>query len=1043
MLRINTPLSIPKSNRVGSPVLFFVNREDEIDIIVNILKGGETSPASEKRCVIYGISGIGKTELCRAVAHQLLQEYSDAQIYLKLRDNDSADISLYKILETIIHIFDPFAQFSEDLYLLYGHYLSLLNGRRVLIILDDLPSGHNLHLLTPPSSCALLITTNENLEIPDVYSISLSSLSQENSEHLLVSICPRIGKFAATLSSLCQNLPVNLCLVAGYLNRNSEIRIQDFILELEEHFERSMDPENATVEKLLGYVVEHLTAKERNLFSQLGVFGDGFSKELVAEVTNLDANDDNAIRESIQTYLDIFTSLNFLTCDEEQSYYRMQPIIQDFAWKSLGDASEIWYILGKIFTTSTNWYNTLANSSADGYLLSLLVFDEHKTTIRNVLQYLRNHASAERDHIILDFYDLICLFGNTRFATEIELVPLLGAMIEASIRLGDNDRLAAVLGHLSKTYQRLREEEKALEYSRLQKDIIQNGQKEGTKQVLEYILNSGSINQWNFDTQDQIVSDSLPLALEEFSTKKTKIILTGFMGTGKTTVGKLLADYLNYRFIDTDELIESRNNRSISDIFQELGEEAFREMEGAIVKEIAELDGVVISTGGRLMLDPENVNALSHNSRVLCLVATPDEILTRVLDDKGHKRPLLSVPNPKERIVELLQQRNDKYRRFPQIVTDEKKPADIAEGLVEFINTHPKSLTVENPQKSYEYVVGAGLLPFIRQLTGIEGEAVIITDEVVNALYGPSCTSIGHIIEIPSGRQNKSLVTVQSVYDQLLDKGFDRSGTIISLGGSVVGDIAGYVAATYMRGVNFVQCPTSLTGMVDTSVGGKTSIDLPQGKNMIGVYKQPAKVIADVATLQTLPQLDFASGMAEVIKHGLIAESNLLEQVEQGYWAKNWDRSPSYIGELQRLVAQAIQVKINIVQADPFEMGRRSILNLGHTFAYAIEQVTNNAYRHGEAVSMGLVAAANLSARLGFCDISLQKRIEGILESVNLPTRIPSDIKPDALLQAMQRDKKKRAGQLRFILIRGIGQAFISDEVSNTEILATISVLSD
>jgi 3-dehydroquinate synthase/shikimate kinase/3-dehydroquinate synthase len=150
------------------------------------------------------------------------------------------------------------------------------------------------------------------------------------------------------------------------------------------------------------------------------------------------------------------------------------------------------------------------------------------------------------------------------------------------------------------------------------------------------------------------------------------------------------------------------------------------------------------------------MNALSHNSRVLCLVATPDEILTRVSDDQGHKRPLLSVPNPKERIVELLQARSDKYRRFPQIVTDEKKPADIARGLVEFINTNPKSLTVENPQKSYEYVVGAGLLPFIRQLTGAEGETVIITDEVVNALYGPSCASIGHIIEIPSGRENKS-----------------------------------------------------------------------------------------------------------------------------------------------------------------------------------------------------------------------------------------------------------------------------------------------
>lgn len=531
--------------------------------------------------------------------------------------------------------------------------------------------------------------------------------------------------------------------------------------------------------------------------------------------------------------------------------------------------------------------------------------------------------------------------------------------------------------------------------------------------------------------------------LEQFSTEKTKIILTGFMGTGKTTVGKILAENLNYRFIDTDELIESRNNRSISDIFQELGEEAFRKMERDLVKEIAEMEGVVVSTGGRLMLDPENVNALSRNSRVLCLVATPDEILARVTDDSSHKRPLLSVPNPKERIVELLQERNNEYLRFPQIVTNEKKPTDIASGLIEFINTSPKSLVVENPQKNYEYIVGAGLLPFFRQLTGIDGEIVIITDEVVKALYGPSCASIGHIIEIPSGRQHKSLATVQLIYDQLIEKGFDRTGTIIALGGSVVGDIAGYVAATYMRGVNLVPCPTSLISMVDTSVGGKTSIDLPQAKNIIGVYKQPIKIIADVATLQTLHQLDFASGMAEVIKHGLVAESNLLEQVEQGHWAKNWNRSPSYIGELQRLVAQAIQVKINIVQADPFEQGQRSILNLGHTFAYAIEQVSNNAYRHGEAVSMGLVAATNLSVRLGFCDISLQKRIEDILKSVNLPTRIPSNLNPDTLLQSMQRDKKKQAGQLRFILISKIGHVFVSDAVSDEEILDTISAVSE
>jgi 3-dehydroquinate synthetase len=231
--------------------------------------------------------------------------------------------------------------------------------------------------------------------------------------------------------------------------------------------------------------------------------------------------------------------------------------------------------------------------------------------------------------------------------------------------------------------------------------------------------------------------------------------------------------------------------------------------------------------------------------------------------------------------------------------------------------------------------------------------------------------------------------------------------------------------------------------MVDTSVGGKTSIDLPEGKNIIGIYKQPTMVIADVATLQTLPHLDFASGMAEMVKYGLIVESDLLEQIEHGQWASSWARSPSSMSELQSLVARGIQIKINMVEADPFEHGVRSILNLGHTFAYAIEQLGNNTFRHGEAVSIGLVAAANLSARLGYCSESLQKRVEVALNNIGLPTRIPQHLKADALLQAMHRDKKRQAGRLRLILLSGIGHAFVSDDVSNKDILDTISALHE
>src|SRR6266540_3093928 len=731
MLRTNTTLSIPRSNRILTPVLSFVNREDEINTIVNILKGDRSSTTTEKkRCMIRGSLGVGKTELGRAVAHQLQQEFPDAQIYIKLSDQDSVHLSLFKTLETVIHIFDPGALLSEDLDFLYDRYLSVLNGKQVLIILDDLRYSQNFHLLVPPSSCALLMTTRENLEIPDVHSIFLSGLSQEDAEQLLVSICLRIGESASNLARSCQNLPLGLSLVGGYLNRNAEVEVEDFIFQLAKYIEQSNNPDENLVEKLITFVVEHLNSKERSFLSQLAILDHGFNKELLVELMKPETEDDE---KHLQSYLDTFTVLRLLTYDGEHSYYRMQSTVQQFALNNLGEKLEARYKLARIFTTSTPWFSTLAYAGVDRYLLSVMVFDEHKATIRNVLEYLRNHPTAVGDRLLLDFFDLIYLFGYSRLATNLELIPLLHAMVECAIRLRDKDKLGALLGFLSEMYQRLEDQEHASEYTKLRENITQQV---NFKVIAEYFRNSGSLKPWNLDSQEQVASDLLAPALGEFTTKKTKIVLTGFMGTGKTTVGKLLADHLNYRFIDTDELIESRNNRSISDIFQELGEEAFREMERSIVREIAQLDDVIISTVGRLMLDPENVNALSHNSRVLCLVATPDEILTRVLDDQGRERPLLSVPNPKQRIVDLLQERNVKYRRFPQIITDDKKPTDIARGLVEFINTSPKSLTVENPQKSYEYVVGAGLLPFIRQLAGIDGEVVIITDEAVHGLYG-------------------------------------------------------------------------------------------------------------------------------------------------------------------------------------------------------------------------------------------------------------------------------------------------------------------
>lgn len=526
--------------------------------------------------------------------------------------------------------------------------------------------------------------------------------------------------------------------------------------------------------------------------------------------------------------------------------------------------------------------------------------------------------------------------------------------------------------------------------------------------------------------------------------ERPNIVLTGFMGTGKTTVGKLLSKQLDYEFIDTDHLIEQRAGKTITEIFKEMGEPAFREMEAAIARELSARQGVVISTGGRLMLDPENAAALSRTGRVFCLVATPEEIFERVTKNTDtNVRPLLSVSNPMERIVELIQERQADYGRFAQIVTSDKTPEVITKNLIGLYQSQPdQRFPITAPQMRYEFIVGGSILPFVTHLAGIVGPAAIITDTNVGARYGQSCGAVDAVIEVSPGQRNKTLSTVQSICEQLIDKEFDRSSTIIGLGGSAVIGLAGFVASIYMRGVDSVHCPTTLLAMVDTAIGGKTGINMPQGKNLIGTFKQPKTVIADIATLQSLSPNGFAYGMAEVVKHGLIAGGELFQKIESGKW--KWATAPARpsLAMLQDLVAQAIQVKIQIVQEDPFQQGCRDTLNLGHTFAHAIEQASGHAIHHGDAVAMGLVAAANMSARLGYCGPKLQERLEAVLIETGLPKRIPGHVDLNKVLDAMRRDKKAVSGRPRFVLLRDIGDVFITDDVTHDQAMETLNAVS-
>ncbi len=324
--------------------------------------------------------------------------------------------------------------------------------------------------------------------------------------------------------------------------------------------------------------------------------------------------------------------------------------------------------------------------------------------------------------------------------------------------------------------------------------------------------------------------------------------------------------------------------------------------------------------------------------------------------------------------------------------------------------------------------------------------AFVITDTHVASLYGQDVQQAlaeggftVHMTVIPAGEQHKTLDTVRQIYDALVTAGVDRRCPVIALGGGVVGDVAGFVAATILRGVPFIQVPTTLLAMVDASVGGKTGVDLPQGKNLVGAFKFPDLVVADVETLATLPDVEFACGLAEVIKHGLIGDPTILERVQP----------PGALSsaQLTELVQRAVQVKVQVVEEDPFEQGRRAVLNLGHTFAHALEQVTAYRLRHGLAVALGLVAAADLGVRLNMASQDLLETIRSVLRRAALPTHwretgidMPAP-PPESVLAAMQLDKKRLHGRLRFIVPRSVGEVTVVSDVPPTAVVEAVRAI--
>ncbi|MHB8346639.1 MAG: 3-dehydroquinate synthase [Acidiferrobacterales bacterium] len=353
-----------------------------------------------------------------------------------------------------------------------------------------------------------------------------------------------------------------------------------------------------------------------------------------------------------------------------------------------------------------------------------------------------------------------------------------------------------------------------------------------------------------------------------------------------------------------------------------------------------------------------------------------------------------------------------------------------------------KTLAVELGARSYPLYIGTGLLERDDLLAGhVAGRRiVVVTNDTVAPLYLDKLAA--HLdrfapvnVVLPDGEQYKTLADLNRIFDVLLEHRCDRSTTLVALGGGVVGDMTGFAAAIYQRGVSFIQIPTTLLAQVDSSVGGKTGVNHPLGKNMIGAFHQPRCVVIDIDTLNTLPDNELSAGLAEVIKYGLIRDAQFLAWLEANV-DRLLAREPEALGFA---IERSCRSKAAVVAADELERGQRALLNLGHTFGHAIETgMGYGSWLHGEAVAVGMVVAAELSCRLGWLGAEAAARVRTLLQRARLPTQVPAVLDADRMLELMSVDKKVEDGRLRLVLLKEIGDAVISSDVPRAEIVETL-----
>ena len=543
-----------------------------------------------------------------------------------------------------------------------------------------------------------------------------------------------------------------------------------------------------------------------------------------------------------------------------------------------------------------------------------------------------------------------------------------------------------------------------------------------------------------------------------------RIILIGPPGSGKTSVGLQVARLLGWSSVDTDELIARAQGRDIPTIFAQHGEQRFRELEFESLRSALKRQQIVISTGGGVGERAENLELMRESGWMVSLAVRPEAALERMRrqleessDDPGAVRPLLAGDDPLRRIHELSERRMAWYTQADEVIaTDDLDIETVARRIIAGLAGRglldPQgSETCTRPAStgsahSYDAIVqwgGLASLPRRLSALGLPPRLHVIADANVALLYEPALMpgllAAGFdalVYRVPSGEGSKSQKQLSAIYDWLAERRAERREAVIALGGGVVGDLAGFAAATYLRGVPLVQVPTSLLAQVDASIGGKVAINHPRGKNLIGAFYQPLLVVCDPSALLTMPPRERTEGWAEVVKHGVALDAEYFERLERD--AEDLIRLHPAV--TTQIIAGSVALKAGVVEGDEREQegGRRHLLNYGHTIGHAIEAVAGyGAWLHGEAVAVGMMVAARIGQRLGITPGELVERQERVLRRFGLPVEA-RDLSADELMRAALWDKKVSGGRVRWVLPDALGHASLDDNAPDDVVRAAL-----